>query len=275
MKQYLIRIINFFIPHRFLLVFCSGFFLALSIIFKIDANYTEELFNQLGKHILQEAHINHENIDQTLVRAMNVTYNMQKENRMNLFQYTPKSFKAKYMRSNELDLLDVSGACGSASLVLARTFMSMGFPTRIGQMFANGRFGGHMLVEVWSNDRWMVMDPLFNQVFYKPDSTLASFSEVQYNFAYYSKQLHPEYPKEYQFHDVRYTNWDKIPVLSPLLKKTLNVIYGEERTNQICLRKYIIRFNLVWHYVFLMLFILSAGMGIIEWWISKTKIKKQ
>jgi hypothetical protein len=273
MKNNIKRIIKFLSPHRLLVIFFAGFFLALSIIFKIDANYTEELFIQLGKHILEEASLNHDNIEQTVVRAMNVTYSMQKDNRKNLFQYNPKSFKAKYMRSTELDLLDATGACGSASLVLARTYMSMGFPTRIGQMYANGRFGGHILVEVWSNDRWMVMDPLFNQVFYKPDSTLASFSEVQNNFAFYSKQLYPDYPKEYQFQNVRYTNWEKIPLLSPLFKKTLDIIYGEQRANQFCLRKYVIKFYLLWHSVFLFLFSCCAVFGIIQWWVHKTKIK--
>ncbi len=275
MNKNIKRFIRFLIPHRLIIIFFAGFFLSLSIIFKIDANYTEELFNQLGKHILQEASLNHDNVEQTVIRAMNVTYSMQKDNRKNLFQYTPKSFKAKYMRSTELDLLDATGACGSASLVLARTYMSMGFPTRIGQMFASGNFGGHILVEVWSNDRWMVMDPLFNQAFYRPDSTLASFNEVQNNFAYYSKQLHPEYPKEYQYQDVRYTNWNKIPVLSPLLKKTLDIVYGEKRANQFCLRKYVIKFYLLWHTVFLFLFACCAVFGIIQWWFSKKKLKKE
>ena len=86
MKQNIKRFIRFLIPHRLLVIFCAGFFLALSIIFKIDANYTEELFNQLGKHILEEATLNHDNVEQTVVRAMNVTYSMQEDNRKNLFQ---------------------------------------------------------------------------------------------------------------------------------------------------------------------------------------------
>jgi len=276
MKQKLTRIINFFVPHRFFIVFCAGFFLSLTLTFKIDADYNEELFNQLGKYVLEQSQLKRENPSQTLVRAMHTTFSLQKDNKNNLFKYPVHSFKALYMRSSDLELLDVTGACGSASLVLARTYMSMGFPTRIGQMYAYGHFGGHMVVEVWSNDRWMVMDPLFNQVFYKPDSSLASFNDVQNNFAYYSKQLHPEYPKKYQFQDVRYTNWDKIPVLSPLVKKTLNIVFGEQRANQFCIRKYLIKFYLLWYYVFLSLFACCAGMGIIiQWWISKTKVKNE
>jgi len=269
MKQSLIRTINFFIPHRFTLVFAAGFFLSATLFFKINADYNNELFEQLGRHINEEAKLKHENSEQTVVRAMNTIYDLQKDNKNELFQYGLHSFKAKYMRSTDLDLLDVTGSCGSSSLVLCRTYMAMGFPTRIGQMYAKGHFGGHMLVEVWSNGRWMVMDALFKQAFYKPDSTLASFKEVQNNFAYYSKQLHPEYPKEYRYQDVRYTNWNKIPLLSPLVKKGLDVIYGEKKANDICLRKYIIKFYVLWYYVFLSLFVFSAGMGALQWWIAK------
>jgi hypothetical protein len=164
------------------------------------------------------------------------------------------------MRSTDLDLLDVRGACGSASMVLARTLETMNFHTRIGQMYASGNFGGHIIIEVWSNGRWRVLDPLFNQAFIKPDGTLASFKDVQNNFSFYSKQIQPNTPKEYQYKDVRYTNWEKIPILSPIAKKLLNFVYGEQRANEICLRKYLIKFYLIWHYVFLSLFITTMGI---------------
>ncbi len=258
MKKRFIRLGIFFIPYKSILLFCTGFFLALAIIFRIEADYTEDLFQQLGKHILYESKMHHESVPQTVQRAMNVTYNLQLVNKNELFSYSPQSFKGKYMRSSDLDLLDVSGACGSASLVLARTYMAMGFPTRIGQMYANGRFGGHMVVEVWSNGRWMVMDPLFNQFFYRPDSSMASFEEVKNNFSYYSKQFHKGYPKEYQYQDVRYTNWEKIPLLSPAIKKALNFVYGETRANRLCVRKYLIKFYLIWLYVFLSAFLICS-----------------
>lgn len=265
MKKRIIKLSSLLIPFHTFLVFLAGFLLALCILFKIDADYTEELFDQLGKHILAEAQAHHDNVEQTVVRAMHTTYSMQRVNKENLFQYSPQSFKAKYMRSNDLDLLDVTGACGSASLVLARTYMAMGFPTRIGQMYANGHYAGHMVVEVWSNGRWMVLDPLFDQAFYKPDSTLASFMEVQHNFAHYSTQLHKDYPKDYQYQGVRYTNWGKFPILSPLLKQVMIWHFGKARTEEFCIRIYFIRFHLVWFYVFLSLLIGVVGVLVVQW----------
>jgi hypothetical protein len=260
MKKRIHKVSTYLLPFRTVLVFFAGFFLALAIIFKIDADYTEDLFQQLGKHILAEARVHHDTEKKTILRAMNTTYLLQLNSKNNLFTYQQQSFKGKYMRSTDLDLLDVSGACGSASMVLARTLHSMGFPIRIGQMYVNGNFGGHIIVEVWSNGRWMVLDPLFNQGFVKPDGNLASFKDVQNNFAYYSKQIHPSTPKEYQYQDIRYTNWEKIPLLSPVAKKLLDLVYGEARANEICLRKYLIKFYLILHYVFLSLFVTSAGI---------------
>jgi len=271
MKSYQLRINSFSMPFKSILLFCAGFFLALAIIFKIDANYTEDLFQQLGKHIMHEAKLKHENFEQTVKRAMNITYNLQLVNKRELFTYNPQSFKGKYMRSSDLDLLDVSGSCGSASLVLARTYMIMGFPTRIGQMYANGRFGGHILVEVWNNKRWMVMDPLYNQAFTRPDGSLASFVDVQNNFPYYSKQMHTDYPKQYKFQDVRYTNWEKIPVLSPLLKKGLDLIYGKKKADQLCVRKYFIKFYLLWHYIFLTGFVVCSFLLVVQGWMNRKK----
>ena len=260
MKKRIHKISTYLLPFRTVLVFCTGFFLAGAIIFKIDADYTEDLFQQLGKHILQEARVHHDTEEKTILRAMKTTYELQWNSRKNLFAFQQQSFKGKYMRSTDLDLLDVSGSCGSASMVLARTLETMGFPIRIGQMYANGNFGGHILVEVWSNGRWRVLDPLYNQAFIKPDGTLASFKDVQNNFAYYSKQIYPITPKTYRYQDVRYTNWEKIPLLSPITKKLLNFVYGEQRANEICLRKYLIKFYLIWHYVFFSLFITTTGI---------------
>jgi hypothetical protein len=260
MKKRIHKIITHLLYFRTVLVFFAGFFLAAAIIFKIDADYTEDLFQQLGKHILEEARAEGDTEKETLLRAMNTTYELQWNNRKNLFTYEHQSFKGKYLRSTDLDLLDVSGSCGSASMVLARTLQSMGFPFRIGQMYVNGNFGGHILVEVWSNGRWMVLDPLFNQHFIKPDGNLASFKDVQNNFAYYSKQILPNTPKQYQYEDVRYTNWEKIPLISPVAKKLLDLVYGETRANEICLRKYIIRTNMILYYVFLSLFVACSGI---------------
>ena len=272
MKKFILRIISFLLPHKSILIFCTGFFLSSAIIFKLDADYTEDLFKQLARHIKEEAVSRHYTETETIIHTMNVTYKMQLENKRNLFSYRPQSFKGIHMRSSDLDLLDVSGSCGSATVVLMRTYLTMGYQARIGQMYVNNHYAGHMIVEVKVNGKWRVLDPLFNQFFYKSDSSLASFEDLKQNFKFYSKQCGKWYPKKYMFENVRYTNWNKIPLISPLLKKGLNLIYGEKEANEICLRKYIIKFYIIWHYLFLTGFIVCSFFLLLQKWLERNKI---
>ena len=77
MNKRIHKISTYLLPFRTILIFCAGFSLALTIIFKIDAEYTDELFHQLGRHILDESRLNHETEEKTILRAMNTTYNLQ------------------------------------------------------------------------------------------------------------------------------------------------------------------------------------------------------
>ena len=81
MNKRIHKISTYLLPFRTILIFCAGFFLALTIIFKIDAEYTDELFHQLGRHILEEARLNHETEEKTILTAMNTTYNLQFNNK--------------------------------------------------------------------------------------------------------------------------------------------------------------------------------------------------
>ena len=141
-------------------------------------------------------------------------------------------------------------------------------------MKANGYFGAHILIEIWTNGKWIVLDPSYNQYFVKPDSSLASFDDVKNNFNYYTNQLVKDYPTSYKFEDARYTNWNKIPLLGPLCKNTLSLIYGEERVNGLSLRKYFINFYAFWGKIFTVSFICCFSMSLIQWYIERKKLKK-
>jgi hypothetical protein len=126
------------------------------------------------------------------------------------------------------DLMAAKGACGSNSLVLARILQSNNFEVRLSQMLVNNKYGGHIVVETKINNRWIIVDPLYNLYFTNPNGTLASFKDINSNWGFFKNQLPEGYDFNYNYAGIRYTNWNKIPILFPLIKKSLDLIMGKE-----------------------------------------------
>jgi len=167
-----------------------------------------------------------------------------------------------------------NGACASYAAVLARILKADGMQVRIGQMKVNGLYGGHMFVETKTENGWIVLDPMFNLAFKKPDGSLAQFKDLQQNWDLYKSQVPANYKSEYSFRDVRYTNWNKIPVLTPAIKSMLNLFIGTEKANLISIRPYLLRnYNkLAWVTGFMLLFSLLQTIKI---YVRKKRAMRQ
>jgi hypothetical protein len=72
----------------------------------------------------------------------------------------------------------------------------------------------------------------------KPSGKLASIADVQADWEHYSQQTPAHYDPKYNYEGVRYTNWNKIPVLMPALRKVLTWTIGSEKTETISLRTF-------------------------------------
>jgi hypothetical protein len=124
-----------------------------------------------------------------------------------------------------------SGACGMYSLFTCRLLTEMGYECRVVQQQVQGTWGGHITLEVNLNrfnrnlpDRWMLIDPLFNHVFVDSQHRELSAMQVKEQWPKSLVQLPVEYdifllPTEYDMkynyqEGYRYTNWDKLGVLS-------------------------------------------------------------
>jgi hypothetical protein len=138
---------------------------------------------------------------------------------------------------------------------LARILKTYRIPVRIAQMKACGYFGAHNIVEAEIGSNWVVLDPTFNLCFHRPDSKLASFNDVHSNWAYYSKQVPPDYKQIYRYEDVRYTNWTKIPIISPAAKSLVSLFIGRERANTFSMRTLFMNTYQVYVYVLVALYI--------------------
>jgi hypothetical protein len=86
-----------------------------------------------------------------------------------------------------------------------------------------------------------VLDGSYNLAFKKPDGSLASFSDVMNDWNYYKKQAPENYNFNYRYEGVRYTNWDKVPVVLPLVKSVLSVFMGKEELETLSIRTFFLR----------------------------------
>jgi hypothetical protein len=238
----------------YFLTFLNGFLLASLIYFKMEASYEKELFHAIHTDIGNKISPN-DSQDSVVAKAMHVCHNLMNI-RGDVFKGSDfQGLKSGMIDPTSFDLMTASGACGSYSMVLARVLQGYKFDVRIAQMKSKGSFAAHNIVEAKTAHGWVVLDPLFDTYFINPLRQLASFSEVKNNWNYYKSQLPPAYDMNYRYEDVRYSNWSKIPVLLPSVKKILDLTVGKEKADAISLRTYFLRkYNLCFN-LFLIIFI--------------------
>jgi hypothetical protein len=237
----------------YVLTFFNGFLIASLLCFKMQGSYENGLFASI-KYSINDRIDSNDNADSIVVKSMNVCYYLMKPRAATFgTNTTPMGPEADLFRSTAVDLMTASGACGSYSLVLARIIATYNYPIRIAQMKAYGYYGAHNIVEVFTGSRWVILDPTFNLSFTRPDGRLASFQDVHDNWNYYSQQVPAEYDKNYKYEDVRYTNWTKVPVLFPAIKKVASLILGAGRVDGFSLRTHFMNTYMVCFNIFLIL----------------------
>jgi hypothetical protein len=243
------------LKNLYFLMFLNGFLLASLCYFKMEAAYENGLFLSIKNDI--DNHIDADDTpDSVVVKAMH-TCNFLMGNRAYMFRDAKDmaTLKADFFQATSVDLMTTKGACGSYSTVLARVLQTYQYPFRIAQMKANGIYAAHNLVEVETGNGWVVLDPTFDLYFVRPDSHLASFQDVENDWAYYSKQVPKGYDLAYHYEGVRYSNWTKVPILFPLIKKCLNFFLGVQKADTISIRSYLLKVYDISFYVTLFLYL--------------------
>ncbi|HET6255479.1 MAG TPA: hypothetical protein VFE32_15470 [Puia sp.] len=219
----------------------------------MESYYEDGLFASIKSTI--DSHLDaNDNTDSVAVKAMNTCYHLlcNKDSTFYNGMFGPE---ADVIHSTAFDLMTTRGACGSYSQVLARILKTYHIPVRIAQMKAGGYFGAHNLVEAEIGSNWVVLDPTYNLCFRRPDSKLANFNDVHGDWSYYSKQVPSDYNPLYRYEDVRYTNWSKIPVISPAAKSLLSLFIGRERANTFSVRTLFMNTYQVYVYLLIAIYI--------------------
>ncbi|MBX9785428.1 MAG: hypothetical protein K2X48_19250 [Chitinophagaceae bacterium] len=230
------RILN----NLYFLFLLNGLLAASLFFFATEASYEKELFSAISQNIKKELPQNFTDQDYAL-KALETTGYLQ-NNRSAVFGSSGiKGITANFFHPSTVDLMTNEGACGSYVVALLRILKSNNIQVKTGQMKVNGIYGGHMILEAWIENRWVVMDPTFGLYFKNDDGSWASFKQLQANWNFYKHQTPQDYNQEYQYEDMRYTNREKIPVLTPAIKSIFNVILGREMADSISIRPYLLR----------------------------------
>ncbi len=157
---------------------------------------------------------------------------------------TYTSFKATNFRSSLQSFYIGTGACGYYSLFAARVFQKMGYAPLVVQQRVENRWGGHitLALPLKSNDKWILVDPLFKHSFRDTHNHLSSLHDVRAHWnSYYSKHTPSDYNPSYNYQQGwRHTNWDKYGVVSRAVYKVLIFTIGKDKTNALSLRMWII-----------------------------------
>jgi hypothetical protein len=83
-------------------------------------------------------------------------------------------------------------------------------------------------VEAQINGEFVVMDPSFNTAFRTEDGNLASFADLKNDWETLNSQLPGSYDRNSSYRDVRYTNWNKVPIVMPAVREILRLFIGDE-----------------------------------------------
>jgi hypothetical protein len=256
----------------YFLTFLNGFLLASLIYFKMEANYEKELFRAIHVNISSKIKSS-DTQDSVVVKVMHACHDLL-INRGSVFEGQDfEGFKSDLLEPTSIDLMTARGACGSFSIVLARVLQGYNFQVRIAQMKSKGVFAAHNIVEAKTQHGWVVLDPLFDVYFINPSRKLASFEDVKNNWSFYKTQLPADYDPSYSYEDVRYSNWTKIPVILPAIKKMLDLTIGKTEADGISVRTYFLRKYNICFYVILVIFIITLSFTVVR--LIKAKVFPQ
>ena len=256
------RVTGKFFYTRNTLVFINGFLIASLFYFYSEDSYEKKIFETLALYVKTKTPATANREEAMLLNSLHLTYYLG-TNRSNIFSIKEvHSFIPSVIHPVTDDLMTTNGACGSYSYILSRLLNELKITNRIAQMKVNGKYGGHILVEAKTSKGWVVLDGSYNLYFKKANGELAGFNDVQNDWNYYRSQVPANYDLRYKFDGVRYTNWNKIPIIMPAIKGILRLVVGKEAADNFSFRTSFLRkFHLLFE-VTLFICLLCLGVTI-------------
>jgi hypothetical protein len=223
----------------------------------MEDNYENQVFKSIAGYIGDEVQLSKNKEEDLLLHSLHLAKYLG-DTRSFIFQKNKlNSWETSLIHPVTVDLMTTDGACGSYSFILSYILYELKIPYRIAQMKVGNTNSGHVLVEAKTSKGWVVLDGSYDLCFRNNDGGLASFSEVGNNWEFYKKQVPGNYNLMYCYQGVRYTNWSKIPVVMPMIKKVLEIFLGREKVEKISIRNYFLRKFRVLFYLTAFIYLIS------------------
>ena len=242
--------------NRYFLFVINGFLLAAALLFYMHDAYEHSIVGALSSNVKRQ-YSKYNSEDSLLIGGLRLTHYLE-ERRVTVFGAEEISDGySGILQPLTNDLMTAKGACGSYALVLGSILKDIGFKIRFAQMKVDETWGGHIIIEAKTKKGWVALDPSFNLAFVKKDGTLAGFQDIHSDWNYFQNQLPVNYKREYAYSDVRYTNWEKIPIILPGVRFVLEHTIGKVATNEVSIRVLFLRKYRILYYIMLSLYLYS------------------
>jgi hypothetical protein len=241
-----------------ILLFAGGFLLAGALFFDLQAGYEKRLFASIGSEIKRNTIAASD--DSIFKAAVHTTFELLEARSKVFNKETTGGIIDNLIHPVSADMMTADGSCGSYATVLARLLQSMGYETRFAQMRLSDGTIGHIVIEARARHGWAVLDPRYNLFFEQSNGQLASFDEVAANWSAYSRQVPAGYDPDYNYAGVRYTNWDKVPLLLPALHSTLSLFMPKDQLEHFSLRNYFLSKYIVCRNILMLVASFILGM---------------
>ncbi|OQP63795.1 hypothetical protein A3860_22920 [Niastella vici] len=231
----------------------------------MENDYENELFKEMADYVKDRAGTSAPSEETLVLQSLHFIHFMG-QTRSGIFNKKEISALKSSIHPLSYDLMTFKGACTSYAFILSRLLNELHITTRIAQMRVNGLYGGHILVEAKMAKGWAVLDGNYDLCFRKRDGGLASFADVQGHWNSYHNQVPANYNEAYRYEGVRYTNWNKIPIVMPLLKDVFYLFLGHNRTESLSLRTMLLNKYRILFRIIIGLFLFEALAAIYIYW---------
>jgi transglutaminase-like putative cysteine protease len=207
--------------------------------------------------------------EERALALMHRTHSLVAPNAAVFAQRPRQSFRGRFLMSADGMLLEGYSWCGAFSHVLARAMREADFDVRIAQMRVGEEWGAHIVVEAKVDGAWIVLDPSYDHAFRRPDGHLAGIAEIHEDWDAYKSQVPAGYNPAYDYGDVRYANWERIPVAGHVAETLLSAAFGEEPVRTFSPRVYMLNMYGLAARVLTVLYLALVSIPSLVWLIRR------